>query len=128
MHQTSQTMNAQKSSVRTLLNWKSCSRSIFIAKLNIPNTYLFFCYIFSLDGGFFSKVNGYYCGSSYQTERGFANSTSKCKEDNNCAMVSTLQCTNGESVYSLCNKSTELVPKLEACTLWKIGNATTSKI
>ena len=81
-----------------------------------------------LDGNFFSTLNGYYCKSSYQTERGIANATSKCKEDTNCAMVSTLECANGDSLYSLCNKSTELIPNLEACTLWKIGNEMAIKI
>ena len=65
-------------------------------------------------------LNGYYCKSSYQTERGIANATSKCKEDTNCAMVSTLQCNDEDSVYSLCESSTELFPKLGACTRWKI--------
>ena len=81
-----------------------------------------------LDGEFFSKFNGYYCKSFYQTERGIANATSKCNEDTNCAMVSTLECTNDASIYSLCNKSTELIPNLKACTLWKIGNEMTFKI
>ena len=85
------------------------------------------CSLF-LDGNFFSTFNGYYCKSTYQTERGIANATSKCKEDANCAMVSTLECTDGDSLYGLCNKSTELIPKLEACTLWKIGTEMTFKI
>ena len=81
-----------------------------------------------LDGEFFSKFNGYYCKSFYQTERGIANATSKCKEDIDCGMVSTLECTDGESLYSLCNKQTEMIPKLDACTLWKIGNEMTLQI
>ena len=80
------------------------------------------------DANFFTTVNNTYCKSSYQTELGFANATSKCKEDTNCAMVSTLECTKEDSIYGLCNRSTELIPKLEACTLWKIGNKTTSEI
>ena len=75
-----------------------------------------------IDGDYFSSVKDYYCKSPYQTVRGFANATSICKEDANCAMVSTSECTNGDSVYRLCENSTELLPKLEACTLWKIGN------
>ena len=66
-------------------------------------------------------VDNYYCKSSYQTEDGIANATSKCGEDPNCAMVSTLKCNDEEPVYSLCELSTELVPKLGACTKWKIG-------
>ena len=83
---------------------------------------------FILDGEYFYSFNKYYCKSSYQTENGIANATAKCKEDEKCAMVSTLNCANGGSLYSLCEKSTELIPKLEACTLWKIGNKITSKI
>ena len=78
-----------------------------------------------LDGEYFSTYNKYYCKSSYQTVHGIANATTKCKEDEKCAMISTLDCANGDSVYSLCEKSSELIPKLEACTLWKIGNEIT---
>ena len=75
-----------------------------------------------IDGHNFSELNGYYCGSSYVTEHGLTNATLKCREDINCAMVSTLECTDGDSEYRLCEKSTELIPRLEACTLWKKGN------
>ena len=77
------------------------------------------------DGEYFTTFNKYHCKSFYQTEHGIANATTKCKEDEKCAMISTLDCANGDSVYSLCEKSSELIPKLEACTLWKIGNEIT---
>ena len=77
------------------------------------------------DGEYFTTFNKYHCKSFYQTEHGIANATTKCKEDEKCAMVSTLDCANGDSVYSLCEKSSELIPKLEACTLWKIGTEIT---
>ena len=81
-----------------------------------------------LDGDVFTIFNDYYCKSSNQTELSMENALSICKEDTNCAMVSTLECTKEDSIYGLCNRSTELIPKLEACTLWKIGNKTTSEI
>ena len=77
------------------------------------------------DGEYFTTFNKYHCKSFYQTEHGIANATTKCKEDEKCAMISTLDCANGDSVYSLCEKSSELIPKLEACTVWKIGNEIT---
>ena len=80
------------------------------------------------DGEYFTTFNKYHCKSSYQTEHGIANATAKCKEDEKCAMISTLDCANGNSVYSLCEKSSELIPELEACTLWKIGNEIMFKI
>ena len=80
------------------------------------------------DGEYFTTFNKYHCKSFYQTEHGIANATTKCKEDEKCAMVSALDCANGGSLYSLCEKSTELIPKLEACTLLKIGNKITSNI
>ena len=66
-------------------------------------------------------VNNYHCESWNQTEVGIANATSKCGEDPNCAMVSTLNCNDEDAIYNLCEMSTELVPKLGACTRWKIG-------
>ena len=63
----------------------------------------------------------YYCKLSYRTENGIANATTKCNEDDKCAMISTLDCSDSESVYSLCEKYTELIPKSEACTLKKKG-------
>ena len=37
-------------------------------------------------------------------------------------MISSLNCNfPQDSEYSLCEKSTELLPKLESCTLWKKG-------
>ena len=69
----------------------------------------------------------YYCKLSYRTENGIANATTKCNEDDKCAMISTLDCSGAESVYSLCEKSTELIPKSEACTLKKKGNEVTLK-
>ena len=75
-----------------------------------------------LDGTDFSEVNSYYCKSSYRTERGLTNATLMCREDVNCAMISSFECGNGESEYRLCGNSTELIPKLETCTLWKKGN------
>ena len=74
-----------------------------------------------LDDGRFSMVDNYYCKSLNQTEVGIADATSKCGEDPNCAMVSTLICNDEDAVYSLCELSTKLVPKLGACTRWKIG-------
>ena len=73
-------------------------------------------------------VNNYHCESSNQTEVGIANATSKCGKDPNCAMVSTLSCNDGDAVYNLCEMSTELVPKLGACTRWKIGTELTFTI
>ena len=73
-------------------------------------------------------VDNYYCNSLNQTEVGIANATSKCSEDPNCAMVSTLKCNDEDLVYSLCEMSTKLVPKLGACTRWKIGTEITFKI
>ena len=81
-----------------------------------------------LDDGLFSMVNNYYCKSSIQTEVGIANATSKCGEDPNCAMVSTLTCNDEDAVYNLCEISTELAPKLGACTRWKIGTEIMFKI
>ena len=127
MHQKPQTTNALKSSVRVLFNWEAWNWKYFHRKTIIFQITLHTSFLF-LDGNFFSTFNGYYCKSTYQTERGIANATSKCKEDANCAMVSTLECTDGDSLYGLCNKSTELIPKLEACTLWKIGTEMTFKI
>ena len=73
-------------------------------------------------------VNNYYCKSSNQTEVGIANATSKCGEASNCAIVSTLKCNDEDAVYNLCEISTELVPKLGACTRWKIGTEIMFKI
>ena len=85
------------------------------------------CLIF-LDEGLFSMVDNYYCKSSYQIEDGIANATSKCGEDPKCLMVSTLKCNDENPGYGLCEMSTELVPKLGACTRWKIGTKMTFKI
>ena len=73
-------------------------------------------------------VDNYYCKSSNQTEVGITDATSKCSEDPNCAMVSTLKCNDEDLVYSLCEMSTKLVPKLGACTRWKIGTEVTFNI
>ena len=69
--------------------------------------------------------DNYHCKSSYQTERGLENATLKCKEDINCAMVSSLTCDDIDSEYLLCNESTKMIPNLEACTLWKRGSIVT---
>ena len=74
-----------------------------------------------LDGKQFSKFDHYYCKFAYRTENGIANATTKCKKEDKCAMISTLDCSDGETVYSLCETSTELIPKSEACTLKKKG-------
>ena len=102
-------------------------KSSFISNKYCANSFatLFFKF---LDDGLFSMVDNYYCKSSYQTEDGIANATSKCGEDPNCAMVSTLNCNDEDAVYNLCEMSTELVPKLGACTRWKIGTELTFTI
>ena len=84
-------------------------------------------YSLHLDGEQFSTFNHYYCKFSYRTENGIANATTKCNEEDKCAMISTLDCADGNSVYSLCEKSTELIPESEACTLKKKGNEVTVK-
>ena len=78
-----------------------------------------FCFI--LDGFDFSMYNDYYCKSSYQTETGLEAATTNCREDINCTMVSSLDCNDDDSEYKLCEKSTELLPKIDSCTLWKKG-------
>ena len=73
-----------------------------------------------LDGFDFSMYKNYYCKISHQTETGLEAATKRCKEDINCTMVSSLDC-NGDSEYNLCEKSTEFLPKLDSCTLYKNG-------
>ena len=122
MHPKSQTTYAQKNLVRTLFNLPLYIYSILYCPANIivKNT-LSTCSL-CLDGEQFSTFDHYYCKFAYRTEKGIANATTKCKEEDKCAMISTLDCADGESVYSLCEKSTELIPKSEACTLKKKGN------
>ena len=82
------------------------------------------------DGSDFSEYNSYFCKSPYQTEYSLTNATSKCREDTKCAMISSLgqwdngliKCNGEDSEYQLCEKSTELVPNMQACTLWKKSN------
>ena len=74
-----------------------------------------------LDGIDFSTYPKYFC-KSYQTANGFSNATTQCQQDDECAMISSLQCDDKDSEYHLCKKSSEMIPKLEACTLWKKGN------
>ena len=128
MHQKSQTTYAQKNSVRTIFNPALYIYSILYCPENIilKNT-LVTCSL-CLDGDQFSTFDHYYCKFAYRTENGIANATTKCKEEDKCAMISTLDCSDGESVYSLCEKSTELIPKSEACTLKKKGNEVTLKV
>ena len=73
-----------------------------------------------IDGFEFSMYKNYYCKFSYQTETGLEAATKKCEEDSNCTMISALEC-DVDSEYMFCNHSTELLPKVESCTLWKIG-------
>ena len=73
-----------------------------------------------LDGFEFSMYKDYYCEFSYQTEAGLEAATEKCEEDINCTMVSALEC-DLDSEYKLCDHSTELLPKIDSCTLWKLG-------
>ena len=80
-----------------------------------------FCFLDGLDGLDFSRYNNYYCKSSYKTVTGVVAATTKCREDIKCAMISSLACNTEDSEYTLCEKSTELLPKLESCTLWKKG-------
>ena len=102
-------------------------KSSFISN-NYCENYFATSFFKFLDDGLFSMVNNYHCKSSNQTEVGIANATSKCGEDPNCAMVSTLKCNDEDAVYNLCEMSTELVPKLGACTRWKIGTELTFTI
>ena len=127
MHPKSQTTYAQKNLVRSLFNPALYIYSILYCPENIivKNT-LFPCSL-CVDGDQFSTFKHYYCKFAYRTEKGIANATTKCKEEDKCAMISTLDCSDGESVYSLCEKSTELIPKSEACTLKKKGNEVTLK-
>ena len=103
-------------------------KSSFIFRKNYCENYFATSFFKFLDDGLFSMVNNYHCKSSNQTEVGIANATSKCGEDPNCAMVSALNCNDEDAVYSLCEKSTKLVPKSGACTRWKIGTEMTFKI
>ena len=80
-----------------------------------------FCFLDGLDGFDFSRYNNYYCKSSYKTVTGVVAAMTKCREDIKCAMISSLDCNTEDSEYTLCEKSTELLPKLESCTLWKKG-------
>ena len=64
--------------------------------------------------------NDYYCKSSYETVTGLEAATTKCSEDIKCTMVSSLDC-NEDSEYELCEKSTDMLPKLDSCTLLKKG-------
>ena len=73
-----------------------------------------------LDGFEFSMYKNYYYKSSYQTETGLEAATKRCKEDINCTMVSALDC-GLDSEYKLCEHSTDLLPKVDSCTLYKIG-------
>ena len=73
-----------------------------------------------LDGFEFSMYKNYYCEFSYQNETGLETATKKCEEDINCTMVSALDC-GLDSEYKLCDHSTELLPKVDSCTLYKIG-------
>ena len=75
---------------------------------------------FILDGFGFSMYNDYYCKSSYETVTGLEAATTKCSEDIKCTMVSSLDC-NEDSEYELCEKSTDMLPKLDSCTLLKKG-------
>ena len=70
--------------------------------------------------GVFSIYNDYYCNSSSKYETGLEAATTKCSEDINCAILSSLDCKE-DSEYELCEKSTEMLPKLDSCTLWKKG-------
>ena len=115
----------QKSLVRTLFN---PALYIYIILYCPENIIVKITLITCLDGDQFSKVNHYYCKFAYRTEDGIANATTKCKEEDKCAMISTLDCSDGESVYSLCETSTELIPKSEACTMKKKGNKVTLEI
>ena len=74
-----------------------------------------------LDGNGFSMYLDYHCKSTYQTESDFTTATTLCRNDINCVMVSSMNCGDEDSEYELCNEL-ELVPKLEACTYWKLGN------
>ena len=74
-----------------------------------------------LDGFDFSMYRNYYCKSSYQTETGLEAATKKCREDINCTVVSSLDCNVEDSEYKLCDNPTELLPKIDSCTLWKHG-------
>ena len=127
MHPKSQTTYAQKNLVRTLFNPALYIYSILYCPENIivKNT-LVTCSL-CLDGKQFSTFDHYYCKFAYRTENGIANATAKCNEEDKCAMISTLDCSDDKSVYSLCEKSTELIPKSEACTLKKKGNEVTLK-
>ena len=75
---------------------------------------------FILDGFGFSMYNDYYCKSSYETVTGLEAATTKCSDDIKCTMVSSLDC-NEDSEYELCEKSTDMLPKLDSCTLLKKG-------
>ena len=78
------------------------------------------CYCFMLDGFEFSMYQNYYCKSSYQNETGLEAATKKCEKDINCTMVSALVC-GLDSEYKLCDNSTELLPNVDSCILWKHG-------
>ena len=117
MHQKSQTTYAQKNSVRTIFNPALYIYSILYCPENIIVKIILLTFSLCLDGKQFSTFEHYYCKFAYRTENGIANATTKCKEEDKCAMISTLDCSDGQSVYSLCEKSTELIPKSEACTL-----------
>ena len=127
MHQQSQTTYAQKNSVRTIFNLALYIYSILYCPENIIVKIILLTFSLCLDGKQFSTFHHYYCKFAYRTENGIANATTKCKKEDKCAMISTLDCSDGESVYSLCEKSTELIPKSEACTLKKKGNEVTLK-
>ena len=127
MHQKSQTTYAQKNSVRTIFNPALYIYSILHCPENIIVKITKFTCSLCLDGKQFSTFDHYYCKFAYRTENGIANATTKCNEEDKCAMISTLDCSDDKAVYSLCEKSTELIPKPEACTLKKKGDEVTLK-
>ena len=86
---------------------------------NLINKYIYFPF---LDGDDFSISNSYYCESAFQTHRGLAEAAAKCRNNINCAMLSSLECEDELSEYRLCEISTNLIPNVDACTFWKMGN------
>ena len=74
-----------------------------------------------LDGTDFSKYLNFYCKAESENYD-LLSAISKCREDVDCSMVSSLVCNNDTSQYQICGKFPTLIRTEESCTFRKKGN------
>ena len=69
----------------------------------------------------FQKYANSYCTPSYQNENSLLIAISKCRDDENCSMVSATSCDDDMATYHLCRKDAELISSNKACHYLKKG-------